>query len=194
MSEDNQGHEESLEETKRLFVALKVPGALKKQFAALARKDIKARWQMDDDLHITLRFLGDVPVSQIDDIEQALSRVRKAPFHVHVDGLDAFHKKRQSILYGRVTSSKKLTSLVAEINEKLQDVGFEMPTRPYIPHVTLGRVNNARGLDQYVAKSGRALRAEWEATEFCLMESQPAEARESGQSKYPARKTYVLKK
>ena len=74
----------------RLVVALPVPPAAARILAALPRRGLNARWVPAEELHITLRFLGDVAAGRVPDVIDALSRVRRPSFSVEVDGLGSF--------------------------------------------------------------------------------------------------------
>jgi 2'-5' RNA ligase len=155
----------------RLFAALPVPGAFAREAAALPRKGIDASWSAAADLHLTLRFLGEVPEESCAQVEEALARVRRPPFAVEIEGLGFFAKTGGAVLYAAVASTRKLTVLAADINAALAPLGFEMPRIPYVPHVTLARLAAARGLDPYIRRNGACLRGRWQAEGFALMQS-----------------------
>jgi 2'-5' RNA ligase len=161
----------------RLFVALPVPDSLKQIAARLPRKGLDARWTAPDDLHITIRFLGDVEPGNIPAIEQALSRVRRAPFYVDVRGLGVFENDRQTVFYANVESTRKLTALCADITDVLTPLGFDFGTRPFIPHVTLARTGGG-DLDAYIKRHEKQVVAHWQACDFALMQS--AKSNEKG--------------
>jgi len=155
--------------TIRLFSALTVPPDLSAQLMALPHKGLDARWTNQDDFHITIRFFGDLDPASMDDIDEALSRVRRAPFGVEVNGLSYFENKRQSILHAALQSTRKLEALCADIGDVLTPLGFDFGTRPFVPHITVARVQGGRGLAAYTAHNGRKIAARWRATEFSLM-------------------------
>lgn len=159
-------------QTVRLFVGMRVPAAFKAMVSDLPMKGMEARWNHVDDLHITIRFLGDTDQRLLPDIRAALDRVKRPPFHVDVSGFDAFYNDSQTIFYADIQSTKKLTALVAEVNCALEPLGFEMPMRPYVPHITLARLNKAaRGLDAYMDRHEGNMRVSWRAEDFALVVS-----------------------
>ena len=154
----------------RLFTALTVPVDLRAQLAALPHKGLDAKWSHVEDFHITIRFLGDLEPERLPEIEQALSRVRRAPFGAEVQGLGVFENKHQSILHAKVQSVRKMEALCADITDELVPLGFDFGARAFVPHVTLARLKGAsRGLDAYMARHGRAIAARWQVLEFHLM-------------------------
>lgn len=156
----------------RLFVALPVAQDLSAQLQDLPHNGFDGKWLHPDDFHITLRFLGDITHYQQEEVIQALERVRRAPFHIEVGGLGQFHMGgKRTVLWAAVRSTRKLTALVAEINEKLAPLGFEMPNKPYVPHITLARLKAPRALETYIKKYESAVSASWQVGEFYLYES-----------------------
>jgi 2'-5' RNA ligase len=174
----------------RLFAALKVPQALVDQAEKLPRKGLdSARWSHPDDLHITLRFLGDVEEGRLPEIEQALEFVKQKKFTVVVKGIDVFRKKHQSILYGAVESARSVTNLSADVTTRLQRIGFEFTAQDYTPHVTLARLKKYQGLPDYVDHHSKKISAEWRAESFFLFRS--ANPDESGR-RYSVIREYLL--
>jgi 2'-5' RNA ligase len=162
----------------RLFAALPVPESFAAKIAALPRKIPGAVWAPPEDLHITLRFLGEVEENKAAQIAESLARIARPPFTVEIEGLGVFHKKSGSVLWAKVASARKLTALAADINAAVEKLGFEMPRIPYVPHITLARLKTARGLDACI--SGQGVRHSWQAKGFALMESGGESDGESG--------------
>ena len=157
----------------RLFTALRVPAEFTAAVKKLSRKGLEAHWLPPDDLHITLRFLGDLPLERVPEIRQVLDRVRRPRFSVDTGGLGRFDLKKQSVLWAAVQSTRKLTALAGDINEVLAPLGFEMPVKPYVPHVTLARLKSSKGLDSYIKQHEKALSFHWQACSFGLYYSAP---------------------
>lgn len=160
-------------QTSRLFVALPVSSEMREGVGKLSRKGLDGRFTAIDDLHITIRFLGDVIENKIPEIERALIRVRRQPFFVEADGMDAFYNKKQAILYSDIVSTKKLTALCTDITDVLMPLGFDFGMRPYVPHVTLARLKGAhrKSIEDYIEKNKNHLKYSWQAQSFTLMRS-----------------------
>ena len=178
----------------RLFTALPVPVDVRAMVDSSLRKGVEGLWTHPDDLHITLRFLGDVDACLLPEIIAALKRVRRPVFHVDIAGLGTFAGRRQTILWAGVQSTRKLTALAAKINEVLEPLGFEMPHKPYIPHMTLARLKNTQlkntqGLARYRREQETAMRFNWEADSFRLFRSA---ASAGNQGRYSALECYPL--
>jgi 2'-5' RNA ligase len=157
--------------TRRLFVALPVDGRLRAQAAALPDLPEKTRRVAAADLHITLRFLGDVEQGRLADIDAALAAVRKKPFHVVVRGLGVFQAREQTVLYAAVESTRNLTDLCARVTERLTPLGFDFGQRPFVPHVTLARLPGRTNIDKYLKINDKYINLSWETADFYLMES-----------------------
>lgn len=100
-------------------------------------------------MHLTLHFLGDVPVQDVEDgagtaLHVALSCVRHGPFAIAIRGTGVFPPRgRPSVLWAGVAESAALVSLHAAIGAALQACCLPVERRPYVPHVTLARLTPA---------------------------------------------------
>lgn len=158
-------------ETIRLFTALPIPSSASRGLQDLPRRGIDARWSHPDDYHITIRFLGEVESGLVPAIESALARVRRPPFGVEVRGTGLFENKQQAVLYAMIESTRKLTALCADITAALTPLGFDFGTRPFVPHITLARLNRRHGIEDYMRRNRNEPRASWRADDFRLMQS-----------------------
>ena len=78
----------------RLFVAIRPPAPVRNRLLAAMGGVAGARWQDDDQLHLTLRFIGDVDGRRAEDIDAALRMVRHPPFDLTLDGSGSFDRRR----------------------------------------------------------------------------------------------------
>lgn len=131
----------------RTFVAVNVnpfPGllnTLKELKSELAPEAIK--WVDENNLHLTLKFLGDTSVGQVDEIKNALQEItrRFATFYFRLNGLGFFKTKGMPrVLFVKIEEAEMLRELAAEIDEQLARLGFEKENRPFSPHLTLARI------------------------------------------------------
>ena len=106
------------------------------------------RWVRPDGIHLTLKFLGDVPIDTIDQISPILKSIcnKHTPFIVEVSEFGCFPNfRRPRILWiGVQDLSAQLSDLHAEIESGLSKLGFERETRRFHPHLTIGRVKRIR--------------------------------------------------
>jgi RNA 2',3'-cyclic 3'-phosphodiesterase len=133
----------------RAFVAVFPPPELRKALARAARELPVAddvRWVGPENLHLTLKFLGEVEDRDLARIAQRLGRVseRHGPFEVVVSGFGAFPSAgRARVLWAGIgEGADRLTALARDVGSSLEPLGFARDTRPHTPHLTLGR---ARG-------------------------------------------------
>jgi 2'-5' RNA ligase len=131
----------------RAFVAVFPPSEVRTEALAWAGRwplDERVRWTTPENVHLTLKFLGDVRPEALDDIYAALGEVcaEHAPFDAVLAELGAFPSARRArILWiGVGAGSDRLRSLSADVDDALAPLGFEREKRPYVPHLTLGRV------------------------------------------------------
>lgn len=130
----------------RLFVGLRPPPAIRAQLLALMGGVAGARWQDDSQLHLTLRFIGEIERPQAEDVAIALSNVHFPPIHVALDGVGAFDKRgRPNALWAGVRPHDALAGLHKKVDQALVRCGLAPEGRAYLPHVTLARMNASAG-------------------------------------------------
>jgi RNA 2',3'-cyclic 3'-phosphodiesterase len=128
--------------TERLFIALTLPPAVRESLASLAQPLPGVSWTRTDQLHVTLRFLGDVPVEQIDPMVARLATVRVAPFVLPVEGIGTFPPNRppRVVWIGVGSGHPRLFQLRQRVDDALLASGLQLDVRTFHPHVTLARV------------------------------------------------------
>ena len=128
----------------RLFLAIDFPREVRQRLADMAGGIPGARWTEDSQLHLTLRFIGEVEEPLLPDIAEALRFVRPPGFELGLKGVGIFGKPRQArVLWAGVTKSEALDHLHGKIESTLQGLGLEPEGRKFHPHVTLARLKKA---------------------------------------------------
>lgn len=158
----------------RLFVAIRPPEAIRAQLLALMDGVKGARWQDDDQLHITLRFIGEVDGRQADDALAALGSVRHQPFSVAIEGVGSFGSRgRPNALWAGLRPRDALAHLHRKIDQALVlRAGLEPERRAYLPHVTLARFGReSGGLDHFLARHAGLTSPLFDVEAFALYES-----------------------
>lgn len=137
----------------RLFIALRPPKAIRAFLLEKMLGVAAARWQNDDQLHITLRFIGAVDRHQGEDIAAALGHLYAPAPLLHINGVGHFEKSGYAnALWAGVSPAAPLEALHQKINQMLLRVGIAPETRAYLPHITLARLGRSAGpLDGYLA-------------------------------------------
>jgi 2'-5' RNA ligase len=130
----------------RLFVALRPPPAMRAGLLALMGGVPGARWQDDAQLHLTLRFIGEVERPQADDISAALGAITQPRPTVALASVGAFdHKGKPHSLWAGIAPDEALRVLHARLNRALAGVGVAPEERAFKPHITLARLDRAAG-------------------------------------------------
>jgi 2'-5' RNA ligase len=134
----------------RLFVALEIPAAVRDNLATLLTElrvisqqsaDKRPRWVRPENLHVTLKFIGEVSHPKLDDIRGALSTVHSDhPVTLDFRGLGFFpDKKHPRVFWAGMDASPNLKPLAAGIEQSLEKLGIPREQRPFTPHLTLAR-------------------------------------------------------
>ena len=135
----------------RAFIAIELPEALKAEIARLqeqlrARVRVPTRWVNPDNIHLTLKFLGDINRDTVDDILHAIGAAAgNAPsFRLGVKGLGVFpDPQRPRIIWVGLTGGlDKLRNLQRDIDNSLERLGFPREKRPFSPHLTIARLHD----------------------------------------------------
>ncbi|MDH5750178.1 MAG: RNA 2',3'-cyclic phosphodiesterase [Rhodospirillales bacterium] len=129
----------------RLFIGLSLPGPVRERLQSLQSGLPGARWVKPENLHMTLRFIGEVADDAADDLDAALAGVTAPAFEFRLKGLDTFGsaRKLRSLWLG-AEPPEPLVHLHAKIETVTQRTGFAAEGRKFKPHVTLARFNGGR--------------------------------------------------
>jgi RNA 2',3'-cyclic 3'-phosphodiesterase len=145
--------EEAKVEGVRAFVAVEVAEVIRSRIAklyeSLADHHFPVRWVRPEGIHLTLKFLGQVPCTDLPRIMEAITKgtAGSAPFTMTVQGFGVFPNfRRPRVLWVGLTGQiDALKALQESIDREFEKIGFEKENRPFSPHVTIGRVQeNAR--------------------------------------------------
>ncbi|MGF1561610.1 MAG: RNA 2',3'-cyclic phosphodiesterase [Geminicoccaceae bacterium] len=125
----------------RLFIALDLPDDIKDSLLDLAMPLPATRWQGGDQLHLTLRFLGEVDPGRIAPLTRALETVDVAPFAIQLKGLGHFPPRGEPrVLWVGVEGREPLERLRRAVSAALDEVGVDYERRKFTPHVTIARI------------------------------------------------------
>jgi 2'-5' RNA ligase len=166
----------------RLFVAVHLPEDMRQRLAATqerlraVRADVS--WVRPGNIHLTLKFLGEVAPERLAEIQAALRAPAgaSAPLDAAVAGVGTFGGRVPRVIWAGVTAgAEALATLAGRVDAAMADVGFAREARPFAPHLTLGRVRspkNAADLAAAVRAESRAAFGTLRVSAFSLMESQ----------------------
>jgi len=157
----------------RLFIAIPLPATLRARLTQLQEGLPAARWVPEENLHLTLRFIGEVDGRVARDIDAALSQIHAEPFSVSLVGVDRFGGGKPRMLWAGVETNPALVHLQAKIEQALQRAGLAPEGRKFKPHVTLARFNANPGerLYDYLSRHGLFRAAPFPVDQFVLYSS-----------------------
>ncbi|HET7480298.1 MAG TPA: RNA 2',3'-cyclic phosphodiesterase [Rubrobacteraceae bacterium] len=159
----------------RSFVAIFPPRGIQEALHRSARGlpiEGAIRQVRPENIHLTIKFLGDVQPESLPHIGEALAAVceRHGPFHIDLSGFGAFPSERRGrILWAGVDGgSARLISLSEDVEKTLEPLDFEREPRAFRPHLTLGR---ARGRSFVLGEAATAERLAFRAERLTLVQS-----------------------
>ena len=158
----------------RLFVAIHPPRFIRGQLLALMGGVRGARWLDESQLHLTLRFIGEVGRHLADDVHAALGAIHHPRFEIALDGLRVFDRRGEpATLWAGVAPHEPLKSLHKKIDQACLRVGVEPDRRAYLPHITLARLGRGGGPVQPILEAaGGVSSTPFPVDEFRLYESE----------------------
>jgi 2'-5' RNA ligase len=134
----------------RVFVALEIPSAVRENLAAMLQSlravSPQTRWVRPENLHVTLKFIGEVAAAKLTAIRSALSSVRSGQL-ITLDfrALDFFpNEKHPCVFWAGIKASPNLKTLAADIDMATEKLGIPLEKRPFSPHLTLARFEPPR--------------------------------------------------
>lgn len=130
----------------RLFVGLRPPPAIRARLLGTMGGVPGARWQSDEQLHLTLRFIGEVDRRTAEDAAHALATVHAAPLTLRIEGVGQFDKRgRTNALWAGARPHEGVAALHKKVDQALARAGLEPERRAYLPHITLARMSGGAG-------------------------------------------------
>jgi 2'-5' RNA ligase len=135
----------------RSFIAIELPEEVKKALSELQHRfkssgNLPVKWVNPGNIHLTLKFLGDVDTESVGEILKAMEEAVQgtSPFYIEVRGLGVFPNMNrvQVIWVGLHGELEKLGNLQKNIEAILKPLGFTPENRPFTPHLTLARVRD----------------------------------------------------
>jgi 2'-5' RNA ligase len=134
----------------RVFVAIELPAPVRRKLIEHVDRlrdsipDARASWIREENLHLTLKFLGDTPVTKVEALAQAAQRAGStvSPFEIIIGGCGAFPPRGQPrvLWIGIEDHAGKLASLQTALEDECAKAGFPREERPFHPHLTIARI------------------------------------------------------
>jgi 2'-5' RNA ligase len=180
----------------RLFVAILPPATVTAEIAELAAPISGVRWTPPENLHLTLRFIGERDSAAQSALEEALARVRVEPFILPVAGVGVFPSRGPAkVLWaGLGRAHTRLFQLRKQVDEALLSVDTGLDVHSFHPHFTLGRLGGeceAKAIAKFVGRHTTFEAPPFRVGDFHLMSS---ELPPGGAPLYRAVRTFALQK
>jgi 2'-5' RNA ligase len=171
----------------RTFIAIELPPELKAELTRLQNKlrsscGNSARWVDPNSIHLTLKFLGNVPLDKVDEVVKAIEKaeVGTPPFQITVRGCGCFPNalRPQVAWVGLTGDLKSLNDLVRKLDTTLARLGFKPEGRAFTPHLTLARLRDTaspverQAIGEAVGRCPIEISTPVDASEICLMRSE----------------------
>lgn len=174
----------------RLFAALELPLAVRTRLSLLRGELATARWVPAENMHLTLRFFGDVTPAVGLEIADALDEVGGDAFAIGIRGGGAFGGARPTAVYAAVEPSAALEALQRAIERTARTLGLPPEPRPFVPHITLARLASGRPsqVATFLQDAGQMRIDGVQIDSFALMSSKPG----SGGGPYGIEAQYPL--
>ena len=156
-----------------LFVAIRPPALIRQLLLAAMGGISGARWQTDDQLHLTLRFIGEVDRHLAEDVHAVLGGVHHAPFELALNGLGSFDRRcYPDAVWAGVTPHGQVKALHKKIDAALLRVGVAPDERAFLPHVTIARLRRSAGpIGNLLEEAGGLTSPAFTVDSFALFES-----------------------
>lgn len=157
----------------RLFIAVRPPEEIRDLLIDAIDESPDFRWQNEDQLHLTLRFVGEVERPLANDLAYGLKRIRAKRFEVCLNGVGTFERRAGGTLWAGIEPKLDVAALAAKVERVCQESGIAPERRAFHPHITLARWKGRRSreVQDFLART-RGLSSEpFAVTEFILFES-----------------------
>lgn len=158
----------------RLFVALALPDEIAAPLLLIQGGVPGARWAERNQLHLTLRFIGEVDGQGSRAVDDALATIEAPGFTLALKGVGQFGGRNPSALWAGIAPNPALMHLQRKIESALQRVGIPPDPRKFMPHVTLARLKGAptRRVMDYLSAHALYASPSFPAGAFILYSSQ----------------------
>ena len=157
----------------RLFVAIRPPEEVRDLLIDAMDDSPEFRWQDEEQLHLTLRFIGEVERPMANDLADSLSRIRTECLILRISGVGRFEQRNSGALWAGIEPKAPLAALAAKVERTCQQAGLEPERRAFHPHITLARWKGrrTREVTSFLQSHAGLSSAPFKADRFILFES-----------------------
>ena len=157
----------------RLFAAIRPPESIRNLLIDAMGDSPDFRWQDDEQLHLTLRFIGEVDRPLADDLADSLARIHSRSFELRISGTGRFEQRNSGALWAGIEPKAPIAALAAKIERACQQVGLEPERRAFHPHITLARWKGrrTREVEEFLPRTRGLASEPFAVNGFILFES-----------------------
>ena len=158
----------------RLFIAIDLPDVVKKNLETMFFGIPGARWVPPDQIHLTVRFIGEVDGAMFLDIKNVLEKIRISPFELQIKGVEHFPPRgKPRVIWVGLGKSEPLQAMRRKIDTSLLKIGLEPEGRKYSPHITMARLKNSplQKVADFLAGNGLFRQEPFQVKNFLLYSS-----------------------
>ena len=159
----------------RLFTAIEIPESVRLRLSLLRAPLPAAKWIEPENMHITLRFAGDIDGRMADEFADQLADVIFEPFSISIGGVGAFGGRDPKVLWAGVQSTPELQALYRGNERAARAAGLEADPRNFSPHVTLARMRHGRqsAVARFLEENGGLRMEPFTVHRFVLFSAKP---------------------
>jgi 2'-5' RNA ligase len=157
----------------RLFVAIRPPEEVIDLLVDAMDDSPALRWVTDHNLHLTLKFIGEVERPLAEDIARELGRIRAGQLRLRLSGVGTFEQRNGGAVWAGVEPRDRVAALAAKVDRACQDAGCEPERRTFHPHITLARFGRGSKaeVEPFLRRNAALGSAPFEVFAFTLFES-----------------------
>lgn len=158
----------------RAFIAIELPDEIRGAIYSLGLKvPGKISRVAEQNIHITLQFLGDISEGDAESVMGAVKGIRVEKFTAKADGISYFGGRDIHTVYAKITDNGEITGIYSKLHAALSKCGIKVEQdRQYIPHATIARVKQENAeLRKFIGQNSSHYFGSFEVTSICIMES-----------------------
>lgn len=159
----------------RLFIGLELPEMVRVRLGLVRGPLPGAKWIEPEDMHITLRFAGDMENRQADELVSFLDGIEMTPFQVMIREVGAFGGREPRTIYAGIEASPELDLLQRAVERACRSTGLAPEPRAFKPHVTLARLRGTKPdvVARFLGSRGSLAIGPITVDQFVLFSSKP---------------------
>ena len=159
----------------RLFSGIELPHDIREALDTISQPLPSTRWVHAENLHITLRFIGDVSHPVAREFAANLASIVFDPFTIRINGLGTFGGAEPRVIFAAIEPTEPIMELARAHETAARRAGLKPESRKFIPHITLARLQSPRiePIARYLERKGSFMSGPFLISQFALFSSKP---------------------